>query len=132
MEGVAYALYDSFRLFQQSEARINVPIVMNEGGTQSRLWRQIISDVFNVPTVFAKRRTGAPFGDAVLAGVAVGAISDYSVCRDWAEYVDQIDPIEENHATYMEYFALYKEVYENNKQSFRSLSQLRDRTVEGA
>lgn len=131
MEGVAYALYDSFRLFQQSNAMIKVPIVMNEGGTQSRLWRQIISDVFNVPTVFAKRRTGAPFGDAVLAGVAIGAISDYSVCREWAEYVDQIDPIADNHATYMEYFSLYKDIYQNNKQAFRSLSELRERTMKG-
>jgi ribulokinase len=127
MEGVAFALYDSFRLFKERGIKMNTPIVMNEGGTQSRLWRQIISDVFNVPTVFAKRRSGAPYGDAILAGKAVGIFEDYSMCKEWAEYVDRIDPIEKNNAVYMEYFELFKKIYDNNKQTFRDLARLRDR-----
>jgi xylulokinase len=70
MEAVAYALYDSYQLIKKSGIKINYPLVLNEGGTVSKLWRQIISDVFNSPLVLVKRRTGAPFGDAILAGVA--------------------------------------------------------------
>lgn len=64
MEAVAYALYDSFRLIRDSGLPIQYPIVLNEGSCKSRLWRRIITDVFNVP-VLLKRRTGAPFGDAI-------------------------------------------------------------------
>ena len=81
MEAVAYALYDSYQLIIQSGLKINYPLVLNEGGAVSKLWRQIITDVFNVPTVLVKRRTGAPFGDAILAGVATGVFKDFGVAK---------------------------------------------------
>jgi len=127
MEGVAYALYDSFRLIDASGLKINAPIVLNEGGAVSKLWRQIITDVFNVPTVLVKRRTGAPFGDAILAGVVTGVLDDFSVAKEWAEYVDLVEPVASNHEQYREYFALYKQIYEHVKGDFRVLAELRDR-----
>jgi xylulokinase len=128
MEAVAYALYDSYRLIKQAGLKINYPIVLNEGGAVSPLWRQIISDVFNVPTVLVKRRTGAPFGDAILAGVITGVLEDFSVARQWAEYVDPVEPNEANHEQYLEYFDLYKQIYEHVKGDFRTLAALRDRS----
>ena len=126
MEAVAYALYDSYRLIVQAGLKINYPIVLNEGGAVSPLWRQIISDVFNVPTVLVKRRTGAPFGDAILAGVATGVLKDFSVAKEWAEYVDPVEPNEANHQEYLAYFDLYKQIYEHVKGDFRRLAALRD------
>ena len=126
MESVAYALYDSYRLIKQAGIDINSPIVLNEGGAVSKLWRQIITDVFNAPTVLVKRRTGAPFGDAILAGVATGVLKDFSVAKDWAEYIDRMEPNQANHDRYMEYFGLYKQIYEHVKGDFRTLARLRD------
>ncbi len=127
MEAVAYALYDSYRLIKESGLKINYPIVFHEGGTVSNLWRQIITDVFNVPTVLVKRRTGAPLGDAILAGVATGVFKDFSVAKEWAEYDEPVAPSQKNHERYMEYFALYKQLYEHVKGDFKTLAQLRDR-----
>jgi xylulokinase len=127
MEAVAYALYDSYQLIKKSGIEINYPIVLNEGGAVSKLWRQIISDVFNVPIVLVKRRTGAPFGDAILAGVATGIYKDFSVAKEWAEYVEPMEPIQENHERYMEYFKLYKQIYGHVKEDFKSLAGLRDK-----
>lgn len=127
MEAVAYALYDSYRLIKDAGIKINFPLVLNEGGAVSKMWRQIITDVFNVPTVLVKRRTGAPFGDAILAGVATGVFKDYSVAKEWAEYVDEMTPSQANHDQYMEYFGLYKQVYEHVKEDFKALAKLRDR-----
>lgn len=126
MEGVGFAMYDSFRLIKEAGMQVNFPIVMHEGGAKSRLWRRIITDIFNVPTVLTKRRTGAPFGDAVLAAVSVGALRDYSVCKEWAEYEDLMEPDEKNHEVYMGYFRLYKKVYEHVKADYRELAELRD------
>ncbi len=125
MEAVAYALYDSYRLIQEAGLKMNTPLVLNEGGAVSRLWRQIITDVFNVRTVLVKRRTGAPFGDAILAGVATGVFGDFSVGREWAEYVEPMEPTQQDHERYMSYFALYKQLYEHVKGDFRTLAQLR-------
>ncbi len=126
MEAVAYALYDSYRLIKGSGLTINYPLVLNEGGAKSNLWRQIITDVFNVETVLVSRRTGAPFGDAILAGVATGIFKDFSVAKEWAEYVDPMVPNEDNHEKYMGYFALYKSIYEHVKEDFKELAKLRD------
>ncbi|MCD6596580.1 MAG: FGGY-family carbohydrate kinase [Bacteroidales bacterium] len=127
MESVAYALYDSFKILKDSGKTINAPIVLNEGGAKSALWRRIITDVFNMPTVMVKRRTGAPFGDAILAGVATGIFKDFSVAKDWVEYVEPLEPDVDTHNLYMEYFALYKSIYENLKGDFKTLTKLRNK-----
>ncbi len=125
MESVAYALYDSFRLIKDTDLKINFPMVLNEGGAKSVLWRKIITDTFDVPTVLVKRRTGAPFGDAILAGVASGIFNDFSVAKKWAEYIDPMEPDGANHETYMKYFKLYKNIYNHVKGDFRDLAELR-------
>jgi sugar (pentulose or hexulose) kinase len=101
--------------------------VLNEGGAVSKLWRQIITDVFDTPTVLVKRRTGAPYGDAILAGVVTGVLKDYSVAKEWVEYIDRMEPDRENHEKYMAYFSLYKQIYQHVKEDFVTLSRLRDR-----
>ncbi len=126
MESVAFALFDSFRIIRDSGTIITAPIVLNEGGAKSSLWRRIITDVFNIPTVLVKRRTGAPFGDAILAGVATGVFNDFSVAQQWAEYIDRMEPDQSNHEKYMQYFKLYKSVYENLKLNFQELAALRN------
>lgn len=125
MEGVAYALYDSYQLIVESQLKINYPIVFNEGGAASKLWRQIITDVFNAPTVLLKRRSGAPFGDAILAGVATGVLPDYGVAKQWAEYVAPLEPDPCAHERYQAYFGLYKQVYAHLKDDFRTLAAIR-------
>ncbi len=127
MEAVAYALYDSFKIIKDSGKTINEPIVLNEGGAKSVLWRQIITDVFNVPTVLVKRRTGAPFGDAILAGVATGIFNDFSVAKQWTEYIERLEPNAKNHAIYQEYFKLYKKLYSDVKEDYQLLADLRNK-----
>ena len=132
MESVAYALYHSFSLIVETGQKINTPIVLNEGGAKSSLWRRIITDVFNVPTVLVKRRTGAPYGDAILAGVATGIFPDFSPARDWTELVEPMEPDAAAHKIYTEYFALYTRLYEAVKHEFPRLAELRRLGVQHA
>jgi len=125
MEGVAYALYDSFCVVKDIGIKVKYPIVLNEGGAKSKIWRRIITDVFNVPTVLTKSRVGAPFGDAILSGVATGMFKDYSITKEKAEYIDLMEPNEKNYEIYMEYFKLYKDIYSHLKNDFQKLAELR-------
>lgn len=127
MEGVAYALYDSFSIIRKDLKKINYPIVMNEGGAKSRLWRKIITDVFDVPTVFLKNRVGAPYGDCLLAAKASGYIKDYSIAREKAEYIEPMEPDKKAHSIYMEYFDNYRKIYLDLKDDFKSLKRLKDK-----
>jgi xylulokinase len=101
--------------------------VLNEGGAKSPLWRRIITDVFNVPTVLVERRTGAPYGDAILAGVATGLFKDFSIARQWTKYIEPMEPDSEKHEIYMEYFDLYKRLYEHVRDDYRALAALREK-----
>lgn len=127
MESVGYALYDSFRIIKESGKKISPQIVLNEGGAKSKLWRSIITDIFNMPTVLVKRRTGAPFGNAILAGVAAGIFKDFNVAKEWTEYVEPMEPNKQNHALYMDYFSLYKKLYNNVKGNYKMLAKLREK-----
>jgi sugar (pentulose or hexulose) kinase len=125
MEGVAFALYHSFETLGSAGLAVNYPLVLNEGGAKSVLWRRIITDVFEVGTVLLERRTGAPYGDAILAGVATGVFSDFSVAKRWATTIDPMEPDPQAHARYMERFALFKQVYRDLRQDFVELARLR-------
>ena len=45
--------------------------------------------------------------------------------KEWAEYVQPIEPEEKNHRLYQEYFALYKNIYNHCKDDFVILDSLR-------
>ena len=125
MEGVAFALYHSFETLSDAGLTVNYPLVLNEGGAKSVLWRRVITDVFDVGTVLLERRTGAPYGDAILAGVATGIFPDFSVAKGWATTIEPMEPDPEAHAAYMERFALFKQVYQDLKGDFVELARLR-------
>ncbi len=127
MEAVAYALYDSYQILKESGMTISPPLILNEGGAKSVLWRRIITDVFNIPTAMVKSRVGAPYGDAVLAGVAVGIFNDFSITTEKVRYVDYLEPDPEIHELYMEYFSLYKSLYRHVKDDFKTLAELRNK-----
>ena len=126
MEGVTFAMYDSFSIIRDHCPNINLPIVLNEGGAKNRLWRRMITDIFNVPTVFVKSRIGAPMGDAILAGVATGIFKNFSIAKEKAEYIDRMDPIPENHDRYMDYHQLYRRLYSHIQEDFVTRARLRE------
>jgi xylulokinase len=97
-----------------------MPVV--EGGALSPLWRQIISDICGIDTVFMEGAQGAPFGDALIAGVALGVFPSYRVAKDWLEYSDCTMADPERHALYSEMFDMYLSLYESQKENFERLS----------
>lgn len=127
MEGVAMSAYCQYRAMQANGIEMKGPIVMNEGGAKSRLWRQIFTNVFDRPTVMLENRTGAPYGDAILAGVSTGWLSDFNVAKQWANYVDYIEPDPNTHALYVEIYEIYQSVYAHLQEDYRRLAALRDK-----
>lgn len=114
-------------ILERTLAKINYPIIMNEGGAISKVWREIITDVFNVPTVLVKNRVGAPYGDCLLAARAIGHIKDYSTASEKAEYIEPLEPQKKHNELYMEYFELYKSIYRDIKDRFIDLNKLKEK-----
>jgi ribulokinase len=127
MESVAYALYHSYEMLALPAGTVNFPLVLNEGGAKSVLWRRIITDVFNIPTVLAKNRAGAPYGDCLLAGVGAGIIESFDIACEKAEYIGLMEPDPKAHAIYMDYFGIYKSLYPLLKEQFAQLARVNAR-----
>jgi sugar (pentulose or hexulose) kinase len=127
MESVAYALYHSYETLAPHAGSVNFPLVLNEGGAKSALWRRIITDVFNLPTVLVKSRAGAPYGDCLLAGVGAGLIPGFDMIREKTEHIDPMQPDAGTHALYMDYFQVYKRLYAALKDEFAFLAQVNAR-----
>ncbi len=71
MEGVVFALDDSFRLIRELGAPME-RIVSGGGGARSALWRSMQADVFGLPVTTAGNTEAAMLGAAMLAGVGSG------------------------------------------------------------
>jgi len=111
MEGAAYGLLHNFELMRASGVKMDLPMVLSEGGANSPMWRQIIADVLNVECAFAVSSKGAPVGNAVAAGVGVGLYKDYDVVKDWVQLGAHAAPDPGNHARYRKLYAIYRDLY---------------------
>jgi len=92
-----------------------------DGGARSRLWRQILSDILDIPVAYVKDNIGAPVGDAALAGVGIGQFKDEAIVKDWVKVSEINYPDEEDHKKYEKYYHIYRELYERIKDLFALL-----------
>jgi xylulokinase len=123
MEGAGYGLLHNFELMRESGVKMNLPIVLSEGGANSAMWRQIIADILDVECVFAQSSKGAPVGNAVAAGVGVGIYRSYNVVKDWVQLGARHAPNPENHAHYRKLYAIYRDMYPLLKEQFVRLAE---------
>lgn len=86
MEGVAFNLKIIREALKGQDASVRQMRAVG-GGAESRLWRQILADVFGEPIhVPALLEAANPLGAAVIGGVGVGLFADFGV-------VDRLNPI---------------------------------------
>ena len=74
MEGVAFSLRDCFRTLEEMALPAK-RIFLIGGGARSRLWSEIVANVFDRP-VAVPEPGDASFGAALLAGVGAGVFPD--------------------------------------------------------
>ncbi|NIA15487.1 MAG: carbohydrate kinase [Nitrospiraceae bacterium] len=118
MEGAGYGLRHNFDLMRDSGVKMDLPMVLSEGGANSPMWRQIIADILNVECVFATSSKGAPVGNAVAAGVGVGIYKDYDVVKQWVEYGNTATPNAEHRVLYDKLYSVYRDLYPAVRNSF--------------
>jgi len=127
MEGVAFSTRRQLEIIESNGTVVNGPIVMNEGGAKSYLWRRIYTDILGKPTAMLENRWGAPYGNALLAGVSTGYLPDFSVARNWARYVDYMEPDPKAGAVYGELYELFLSIYSHLLRDYQKLAELQSR-----
>lgn len=118
MEGVAYALRDSFEIFHEIGVGIS-QVRASGGGARSPLWRQIQADATGHPHATINVDEGPALGVALLAGVGTGIYSDVAhACRQTIRVADSTRPNPDAKAAYDRFYAVYRSLYPSLKAAY--------------
>ncbi|WP_300013790.1 FGGY-family carbohydrate kinase [uncultured Roseobacter sp.] len=118
IEGIAYGtrhVTETFAEIGQSPQRL----LAVGGGTQNRLWLQATSDITGIDQVVCEKATGASYGDAFLAALAIGAV-DRSDILTWNPATETVSA--QSHDVYRESYTLFRRLYEQTKDIAAEIS----------
>lgn len=122
MEGIAFALYDSYNLADNLNPDI---IRIIGGGAKSELSRKIITDIFNIKSEVLAVQEGPSYGAALLAMFGTEKEQDMDgKLKEIIKITDIIEPNENNHKEYQKRYSVYKKLYEALKEEFFEISRL--------
>lgn len=121
MEGVAFSQLDCLSLMR--ELGINSEkIVLIGGGSRSKIWKEIICDIFESPIITLKNEEGPAFGAALLSGVGCGIYKSVEDAVSKAvKQSSEIHPKSENSKIYRKSYEIYKSLYASLKADFKKL-----------
>jgi xylulokinase len=118
LEGTTFALRHNIDVALEAGIRIE-ELRSVGGGTRSALWNQIKADVLGVPVVLPSTSVGAPFGDAVLAGLGSGLYGDpIRALRDLIRIKARYDPDPTMKPRYDAAYSLFRDLYQHLRPDF--------------
>ena len=123
LEGVTFACYDAFSVLAELGAH-PAAVVLAGGGAASRVWQQIVADVFGLPVRPLAVSEQSALGAAILAGAGLDWFDAAEAARAWASYGDETAPDPARHAFYQEAFGAFRTAYANNATLFGALGRL--------
>jgi xylulokinase len=124
LEGVAFSQLECVEVFRE----MGVPVgdmVITGGGSKSRLWSQMLADLYGCPVSGTRSDEGAALGAALLAAVGAGVYGTVQeACAAAIKRGDTLTPDSAKKDAYAPYFDLYKRLYRTMKNDFKTLSRL--------
>jgi xylulokinase len=123
LEGMGHGFKQHVDLFTAIGARPHA-IKSVGGGTKNSVWLQAVSDISGVPQEVAPLTFGASYGDALLAGVAVGLVASPEEIRVWQGKPRIVEPDPKLAATYAPLSEIYSNLYQSTKESMHKLHKM--------
>lgn len=124
LEGVAFGMCDSFEIIKGMGVEFS-QVRASGGGSRSRLWRQIQSDVTGEAHWTINVDEGPAFGVALLAGVGAGVWPSVpAACKATIQMGDRTDVDAAAHGVYGGYYALYQDLYRRLQEAYGELARL--------
>lgn len=110
MEGVGYVIKAISDALSENSISLD-EIYLVGGGSKSRLWAQILSDIIGSRiNVVAKGEDATNYGAAALAFNALSLISIEEFSSKWVDVKEKILPLEKNRTVYEENYATFVEL----------------------
>jgi len=111
IEGVSYSQKDGLDLVAALGVNVG-SIRASGGGARSRLWRQILADVFGKPVVTRASEEGSALGAAILGMVATGEYSSVlEACRAIVREHEVVEPRAQGMKVYAAGHAVFRSLY---------------------
>jgi len=124
MEGVAFSQLDCLNLMRETGINSD-KIIMIGGGSKSKIWKEIICDIFETKIAGLKNEEGPSFGAALLAGIGCGIYKNVEeAVRKAVKETSEKMPNPENLKTYRKTYKIYKSLYASLKNDFKMLYDL--------
>ena len=123
LEGMGHGVKQHVDLFTAIGARPHT-IKSVGGGTKNEVWLQAVSDISGVPQEVAPLTFGASYGDALLAGVAVGLVSSPEEIRAWQGAPRTVTPNPTLEKVYAPLSEVYSQLYDATKNQMHKLHEL--------
>lgn len=126
-EGTAFAVRHVMDTILAAGGQANC-LRITGGGSKSRTWCQIKASMLHMPVYILDDKTGdVPFGDALIAGHAVGLYPDFSKCvRELVQVKEVIEPVEEWSAVYDKLYPYYLDMYRHLDGDLKALKETMD------
>lgn len=122
MEGVTYSLKDCLSIFGEQGVKVDSMMACGGGGS-SKLWRQMLADVFGCTVKQCVSNEGGALGAAILAGVGAGIYPSVQEACDKIISVKSEQPADEaNTAAYDVNYKIYKDLYKALKNCYTDLA----------
>ncbi|HKZ92008.1 MAG TPA: xylulokinase [Candidatus Limnocylindrales bacterium] len=123
LEGVAFNLYGTFLALSSIGGAIEAIDAVG-GGARSDVWLRIMADTWGLPV---RRRTivdeANSLGAAVVGGMAVGLIDDWSAARSLSSIESTFEPDPARHDAARGDYARFTDVYQRLRTWFRQPAQ---------
>ena len=119
-EGIAFGIRQILELLDTEKNPVKRLVAVG-GGTQGRLWTQVVSDVTGREQEVPEQTIGACFGDALMAAIGYGLVPPDT---NWARLAHVIEPNPDVRPLYDGLFDLYTSLYPATKEHTHALARI--------
>ncbi|MEM3404157.1 MAG: xylulokinase [Nitrososphaeria archaeon] len=125
LEGITYTMK---WIGDALEDHIKIDLIkVSGGGARSRLWRQILSDVFEKRVVRTSVEEASALGAAILAGVAIGEYKSIEGAAEELVIDGEVHiPRPESIKVYRQTFEVFKEAYSSSREHCDKLLRINE------
>jgi len=118
MESTSFEMKFNLEVVREYGIKIT-DIVATGGGSNSKLWLQIKSDIFGLPVKTLRSAEGGLCGLAVISSVALKKFSDIKEAISvFVRYKEEVNPDKKYEEKYQDKYEKYKKLYKNLKELF--------------
>ena len=123
LEGIALNLRVILEAFQNQGAKIDAMRVIG-GGAQSRLWNQIMANVYGVKIIrLAMLEEATSLGAAIAGGVGVGLFPDFTIAEKLTPIASVFEVQPEEMVAYTKTFEIFEATYAALEPIYEQLAE---------